>query len=300
MALLFFKKNGDIFSIWFYLAKKIPKLPISISINNGTNIPKIIYKDEEITLNNIHALVKNINDSFRQEAGNEWSSSKAYGRGAPYFKLSPLANKWISQKLLFEQEYFFAIKCRTQSLLSRRYRYTPCPCGYPISTQGHILHACPRTMPLNRTRHNDIVYSIFQFLQDNFNYQIILDSPIDHQKNNLRPDIQIITDSHLIYLDVIVACEDSYNDSLLKAHNSKLIKYSQICEDHAQSLNLSPLIIPVTLGTTGSYLPCLPPLLTHLGFSKSETKGVLKYIALKALKGSCRLWINRNSFLHQM
>ncbi|EFO96053.1 hypothetical protein CRE_26021 [Caenorhabditis remanei] len=166
-------------------------------------------------------------------------------------------------------------------------------CGYECESQAHILQHCTYSLSSGITqRHDRVLNRILQEVirggKDNNHYDIMVDTEPGPTRE--RPDIIMIQKDgpEVLLADVTVPYENGVV-AIEAAWDWKMQKYSHFI-DYFARLGKRAVILPLVVGSLGTYWPDTSNSLRMLGLSDGQIRNLIPDISMIALESSKQIY----------
>ncbi|EFO86492.1 hypothetical protein CRE_02580 [Caenorhabditis remanei] len=166
-------------------------------------------------------------------------------------------------------------------------------CGYECESQAHILQHCTYSLSSGITQRHDrvlnrILQEVIKGRKNNNFYDIIVDTEPGPTRE--RPDIIMIQRDgpEVLLADVTVPYENGVV-AIEAAWDWKMKKYSHFI-DYFARLGKRAVILPLVVGSLGSYWPDTSNSLRMLGLSDGQIRNLIPDISMIALESSKQIY----------
>ena len=140
-------------------------------------------------------------------------------------------------------------------------------------TTDHVVSGCQVNSALSIKRHNTILTFIAEETEK-LGHSIAINQAVENSA--LRPDLVVTSTNPPTIIDVTVPISSA--DGLERAKASKIEKYKHL-----------GLILPLVVGSLGSWLPSNDEIAHALGFSRRKWHSMKKKMTLLAIQGSTKI-----------
>uniref|UniRef100_A0AAV2LH36 ribonuclease H n=1 Tax=Knipowitschia caucasica TaxID=637954 RepID=A0AAV2LH36_KNICA len=233
---------------------------------------------------------------LKLEEHRAWIKLKWQGMGVECFQDDAISNAWLRDPLasrLSESDFITALRLRSSTVpclgtpLNRDGPKTCRLCGKGDETLVHIVSLCSATKNQRMSNHNNIC-DILAARAKEKGWVVFRERHLRSPKYGLAvPDIIAIKGELAVIIDVAISFESSLSTlpSMEKKKKTKYMPFRNALKGEEIGVKtVETMGFP--MGARGKWHKGNESSLERLGFTPSESKGLARYLSLRALQGT--------------